>query len=66
MASESGEEQTSAEAAKSCGCAGGSDCGCDSCRAKTSGAWVYALGTVGSAIPEFFRGKGVHTGHQPE
>ncbi len=43
----------SADTAKPCGCSGasGHDCECESCRAKTEGGWVYALGTVGARFP---------------
>jgi hypothetical protein len=35
----------------SSGCAGGHDCGCESCRNKTKGGWVYALGTIAPRFP---------------
>ena len=39
--------EESAESGKSCGCSGGHDCGCESCKAKSKGGgWVYALGTI--------------------
>jgi len=45
------QHQESAEPGKSCECSGGRECGCESCRAKHKGAWVYALGTIGFRFP---------------
>jgi hypothetical protein len=52
MADESPEYQhEAAETKQSCGCKGGHDCGCESCKAKVKGGWVYALGTIGIRFP---------------
>lgn len=52
MTTETLEHQhESSESEKSCGCKGGHDCGCESCRSKTKGGWVYALGTVAFRFP---------------
>jgi PatG C-terminal len=53
MAHETVEQHSEpAVAEKSCGCAGGHDCGCESCRAKNNkGTWVYALGTIAPRFP---------------
>jgi hypothetical protein len=41
----------STNTSSSCGCAGGHDCGCESCRNKTKGGWVYAIGTIAPRFP---------------
>jgi hypothetical protein len=52
MAPETSEQQQeSAGTEKSCGCGGSHDCGCESCRTKKKGGWVYALGTIAPRFP---------------
>jgi hypothetical protein len=52
MAEETSEHQHEAtESGKSCGCSGGHDCGCESCKAKHKGTWVYTLGTISLRFP---------------
>jgi hypothetical protein len=52
MTTETAEHQhESNDASTSAGCAGGHDCGCESCRNKPKGGWVYALGTIAPRFP---------------
>ena len=45
------QHQEPNELGKGCGCSGSQECGCESCRAKAKGGWIYALGTIGFRFP---------------